>query len=45
MVNNTGLKKSGNFNISKSWPGNPGKSLLVVEGHGKFKLSVNLLLY
>ena len=27
--------KSWNFNIPKSRPGNPGKSILVMESHGK----------
>jgi hypothetical protein len=32
--------KSWNFNIPKSRPGNPGKSILVMESHGKLKFYI-----
>jgi hypothetical protein len=34
--------KSWNFNIPKSRPGNPGKSILVMESHGKLKILHNI---
>jgi hypothetical protein len=35
-----GPGKSWNFNIPKSRPGNPGKSILVMESHGKLKFNI-----
>jgi hypothetical protein len=37
--------KSWNFNIPKSRPGNPGKSILVMESHGKLKFYITLTKY
>jgi hypothetical protein len=37
--------KSWNFNIPKSRPGNPGKSILVMESHGKLKFYKTLTKY
>ena len=37
--------KSWNFNISKSRPGNPGKSILVMESHGKLEFYITLTKY
>ena len=37
--------KSWNFNIPKSWPGNPGKSILVMERHEKLKFYITLTKY
>jgi hypothetical protein len=34
--------KSWNFYIPKSRPGNPGKSILAMESHGKLKFYVTL---
>jgi hypothetical protein len=31
--------------ITKSWPGNPGKSILVMESHGKLKFYITLTKY
>jgi hypothetical protein len=37
--------KSWNFNIPKCRPGNPGKSILVMESHGKLKFYITLTGY
>ena len=37
--------KSWNFNIPKSRPGNAGKSILVMESHGKLKFYITLTKY
>jgi hypothetical protein len=37
--------KSWNFNIPKSRPGNPGKTILVMETHGKLKFYITSTKY